>query len=203
MKTFCYGPVENDPLRSIDFYESEKKSQVPLFVLHPDHMLDVGKALEYLYKTPNASYDHEKIYMIGHSAGGHMATMFMVDTSLPYHRYLAGIVSISGIHDIPLLVKTFPSYLDFIEQAFGPDNHHDASPVSKFSGELKKGKPIVIAHSMQDTLVNLEQAHVMVNHLKSMGANVTLDTSIVGDHYDIMNKGNLIPLLSFISNCDV
>lgn len=163
-------------------------------IKHPDHLLDIGQAIEYLYKTPNPSYNHEKIYLIGHSAGGHIATSLILDTCLPYHNYLAGIISISGIHDIPLLVKTFPSYLDFIQQAFGLDNHYEASPVSKQSSQLK-GKPIIIAQSLQDTLINTEQANVMVQHLKAMGANVTLNTTITGDHYEIMNKQNLIPLI--------
>lgn len=32
MKTVCYGPVEHDPFRSIDLYDSEK-SNAPLLVL--------------------------------------------------------------------------------------------------------------------------------------------------------------------------
>lgn len=170
-------------------------------IQHPHHMLDVGKAIEYLYKTPNATYNRDRIYLVGHSAGGHIASMLLLDPS--YQGYIAGIASVSGIHDIPLLVKTFPSYLGFIAQAFGADeaSYYHASPVSKQSLQLGQ-KPIIIAQSPQDTLINNEQAQVMVEHLKSMGANVRLDMSMVGDHYDIMNKENLIPVVKTLI-CDV
>lgn len=158
-----------------------------------------------MYKTPPSDrYNREKIYLVGHSAGGHIASMLLLDTTLPYHEYIQGILSVSGIHDIPLLVKTFPSYLGFIAQAFGSDEstYYHASPVSKQS-QLLKDKPIIIAQSSQDTLINDEQAHVMIQHLQSMHANVTLDMTVIGDHYDIMNTINLIKLVKKLTNCDV
>lgn len=162
-------------------------------IQHPDHIIDVGKAVEYLYKTPSHQYDPKKIYLVGHSAGAHIAVMLLLDTELPYHHYIKGILGVSGIYDIPLLVKTFPSYLDFISQAFGPEQstYYDASPISKTS-TLLQGKTIYIAQSKQDTLINNEQSEVMAKHLQAMHAQVTLDLTLQGDHYDIMNTDNLV-----------
>jgi acetyl esterase/lipase len=166
-------------------------------IQHPDHIIDVGKSIEFLYNSPPSDkYSREKIYVVGHSAGGHIATMLLLDTHLPYHHYIQGIISVSGIHDIPLLVKTFPSYLDFVAQAFGKDQStfYDASPISKTSN-LLENKPIIIAQSEEDTLINNEQAEVMTEHLKSMNANVTLDSTLKGDHYDIMKTEKLAELV--------
>lgn len=165
----------------------ENKQDIPL-IQHPNHIHDVGKAITYLhtkYKKP--------IYLVGHSAGAHIALMLLLDTRLRYHGYIAGVLGVSGIYDIPLLVKTFPSYLDFITQAFGHDHtkYLDASPVSKVSDVLDH-KPIVIAQSQTDSLVNNEQAEVMYRHIKGFHQHVVLDMSLKGDHYEIMKTENLI-----------
>lgn len=162
-------------------------------IQHPDHIIDVGKAVEHLYNHPTEQYDPKQIYLVGHSAGAHIAMMLLLDTKLPYHQYVQGVIGVSGIYDIPLLVKTFPSYLDFIEQAFGSDQStfYEASPISKTSGALGK-KPIIIAHSPEDTLIDNDQAHVMDQHLKKLHHQYTvLDMALTGDHYDIMKTEKL------------
>lgn len=138
-------------------------------------------------------YDPKQIYLVGHSAGAHIAMMLLLDTNLPYHNYIKGIIGVSGIYDIPLLVKTYPSYLDFIEQAFGTNHstYHQASPIDKISGVLSS-KPIIIAQSQDDTLINNVQAQVMDKHLRSFHANHTiLEMTLTGDHYDVMKTDNL------------
>lgn len=163
-------------------------------IQHPDHIIDVGKAVEHLYNHPTEQYDPKQIYLVGHSAGAHIAMMLLLDSKLPYHQYIAGIIGVSGIYDIPLLVKTFPSYLDFIEQAFGSDQatFHEASPISKASDELNKQKPIIIAHSPEDSLIDNDQALVMDQRLKTLQHQHTvLDMALAGDHYDIMKTEKL------------
>lgn len=168
--------------------EGEKVSSI----LHPAHIEDVGKAVEYLAKASH-KYDPEKIYLVGHSAGAHIATM-LLDT--PTQKYIQGVLGVSGIYDIPLLLKTFPSYSDFIAQAFGTDEstYYDASPVNKQFPNLQ-GKRIYIAQSKEDSLVNNEQSEVMTKHLEKLGADVTMDLTLTGEHYDIMKIEKLAPLV--------
>ncbi|CAO3616903.1 unnamed protein product [Mucor hiemalis] len=118
----------------------------------------------------------------------------LLDT--PYEQHIKGVLGISGIYDIPLLLQTFPSYLDFIAQAFGADQstYHDASPVNKQFKRLQ-GKRISIAQSKEDTLINNEQSEVMTKHLQRLGADVTMDLSLTGDHYHIMKIEKLAPLV--------
>lgn len=169
-------------------------------IQHPDHIIDVGKAIEYLYNNPTEQYNPKQIYLVGHSAGAHIALMLLLDIKLPYHKYIEGVVGVSGIYDIPLLVKTYPSYLDFIAQAFGPDHStfYEASPISKTSNALDK-KPIIIAQSQQDTLINNEQAQAMEQHLKAFHQDHTvLDMTLTGDHYDIMKTDKLERLIKLL-----
>jgi acetyl esterase/lipase len=173
----------------------ENSQDIPL-IQHPNHIHDVGKAITYLHNKYQ-----KPIYLVGHSAGAHIALMLLLDTQLRYHSYVHGVLGVSGIYDIPLLVKTYPSYLEFITQAFGHDHNRyfDASPVSKVSEALDH-KPIVIAQSPADSLVNNEQAEVMYRHIKGFHENVILDMSLKGDHYEIMNTENLIDAVKQMLN---
>ncbi|KAI8367440.1 Alpha/Beta hydrolase protein [Choanephora cucurbitarum] len=185
---------------SVNYRLSLKKNpeDVPE-IRHPDHIVDVGKAIEYLYHASNERYDPCKIFVVGHSAGAHIALMLLLDTQLPYHQYIQGVIGVSGIYDIPLLIKTFPSYIDFIEQAFGSDQatYYDASPVSKTTSGLGN-KPVIIAQSSEDSLIDSQQADVMYHHLSKFHSNVFLDMTIKGDHYEIMRTGKLKHLIQQI-----
>ncbi|CAO3616483.1 unnamed protein product [Mucor fragilis] len=194
-KQLCTGFSElGYACASVNYRLSLKENGEQPTIQHPDHIIDVGKAVEHLYNHPTEQYDPKQIYLVGHSAGAHIAMMLLLDSKLPYHQYIAGIIGVSGIYDIPLLVKTFPSYLDFIEQAFGSDQatFHEASPISKASDELNKQKPIIIAHSPEDSLIDNDQALVMDQRLKTLQHQHTvLDMALAGDHYDIMKTEKL------------
>ncbi|KAL9538669.1 hypothetical protein MBANPS3_010763 [Mucor bainieri] len=196
-KQLCTGFSElGYACASVNYRLSLKENDKQPTIQHPDHIIDVGKAVEYLYNHPAASeqYNPKQIYLVGHSAGAHIAMMLLLDTALPYHQYIAGIIGVSGIYDIPLLVKTFPSYLDFIEQAFGSNQSafYNASPISKSSDPSNKQKPIIIAHSPEDSLIDEDQARVMDQHLKTLQhENIVLDMTLSGDHYDIMKTEKL------------
>ncbi|GAA5799169.1 hypothetical protein HPULCUR_004579 [Helicostylum pulchrum] len=166
-------------------------------VQHPGHILDVGEGIEYLYQ------EYKNIYLVGHSAGAHIAAMLLLDTELSFHKYICGILGVSGIYDLPLILHDFPTYLDFVAQAFGTDatTYYCASATSK-SSSLLQDKPIILAQSCQDKLINNNQTHAMFQHLKSMQANVTVDMSITGDHYEIMNFDNLLKLVQQLVSKD-
>lgn len=165
----------------------KENDQVQPTVQHPDHIHDVAECIQFLSKPPiEGKYNPKRFYLVGHSAGAHIATMLLLDNSLVY-SLIQGVLGVSGIYDIPLLLKTFPSYLDFIAQGFGTkSDYKDDSPAYKTSKELDS-KPIILAQSPEDSLIDNAQSEVMFQHLKNINANVTLDLDISGDHYDVMN----------------
>jgi arylformamidase len=56
--------------------------------------------------------DPERIYVTGHSAGGHLAVMLLADPELPHAR-VKGITSLSGLYDLE------PVHLSFVNAKLG------------------------------------------------------------------------------------
>ncbi|KAG1047360.1 hypothetical protein G6F46_009754 [Rhizopus delemar] len=149
-----------------------EKDETVSKIQHPSHLQDVQEAIEFLINTPPTNtYDPKQIYLVGHSAGAHIAMMLLLGYQVP----VKGVLGVSGIYDIPLLLNTFPSYLDFIHQAFGDSDYYQASPVSLQTSSSAK---VIIAHSQQDSLIDNQQAEVMTHHLKSLNINVLLDMNL-------------------------
>lgn len=168
----------------------KENEQAQPTVQHPSHIHDTAECIQFLTTCPiKGKYDPKRFYLVGHSAGGHIATMLLLDS--PVHSVIQGVLGVSGIYDIPLLVNTFPSYMDFIAQGFGEKaDYKDDSPAYKTSDQLGD-KPIILAQSHQDSLIDDAQSKVMYDHLKKFHSNVTLDFDISGDHYDVMNFNTL------------
>lgn len=164
----------------------------PPAVQHPAHIQDTLEAIEFLAHDPPKKnvYDPSKLYLIGHSAGGHIVTSLLLDSTYASkaHAYVRGVVGADGIYDLPLLLKRYPNY-DFVAQAFGsdPSLYADASPVTQSpEPSLMPLPPMLIVHSLEDDLLDVEQSNAMVHHLQNIGAQVKLDTSVKGKHYDML-----------------
>ena len=182
------------------------------------HIQDSKEAINFLirYGEKEGTYDASKIYLIGHSAGAHIAMMLTLD---PEHKCyetnqnVLGVIGAQGIYDIDLLSQDYPDY-DFVPQAFGPDrsNYSIASPVTK--NPMTKNIPaMLVVHSLDDTLVNVGQSNVMVNHLKDIvdkngddedtknnNRVVEFDTtSVKGDHYDMLYSKEFVDtIINFV-----
>ncbi|KAI8988710.1 Alpha/Beta hydrolase protein [Pilobolus umbonatus] len=162
-------------------------------IQHPTHILDVAQSIQYLTQSP--PYDcYKNIYLVGHSAGAHIAMMLLLNDDYGCNSQIAGVVGVSGIYDIPLLLRTFPSYGDFITQAFGTTQLLKASPVSQMPHHSITAK-VIIVHSAEDTLIDRSQAESMIQHLQSINIPSTVDFSVKGDHYDIMNSSQLLSII--------
>ncbi|KAI9273743.1 Alpha/Beta hydrolase protein [Sporodiniella umbellata] len=168
-------------------------------IQHPTHIKDVAAAVRFLTQTPpNRQYDSQQIYLVGHSAGAHIALMLLLDDQFCCTSLIRGVMGISGIYDIPLLLSTFPSYIDFIKQAFGAADYHQASPINHRPSSIKA--KIIIAHSQQDSLIDCQQALTMTKYLQSLHFDTKLDMDLKGDHYELMNFDTLSVLLQNLLN---
>lgn len=165
----------------------------PPEVQHPTHILDIQQCLRFLTQTPPcSSYNPEEIFLIGHSAGAHIAMMLTLDPAFAKLSAIRGVIPADGIFDIPLLLKDYPDYADFIHQAFGDDasKFADASPTTKTAYPIP---PIRVVHSLEDELVNLAQAEAMVEHLKKIPqTRVELDTSVKGKHHEMVHGSDFV-----------
>lgn len=104
---------------------------------------------------------------------------------------IKGVIGVEGIYDIPRLVAVWPSYIDFIEMAFGTDQKTwvDASPqYHRLSGNYHKLPPYLIIHSPEDDLIEVAHAERYVDHLKTLGGEVSLDTHVRGKHFEMLRE---------------
>ncbi|KAI8140438.1 Alpha/Beta hydrolase protein [Fennellomyces sp. T-0311] len=183
------------PVAAINYRLSVRNDE---YVQHPTHIQDAKEAIDHLKRNRLGPYDPARMYLIGHSAGAHIAMMLVLDPMV--ETQVAGVIGAQGIYDLSLLLKTFPSY-DFVAQAFGEDasKYAGASPVSKTPHSSVP--PVLVIHSLEDELVDLPQANAMVDHLKAIGAaDVRLDTNVKGTHFVMVHAKDFVDaIVAFVS----
>jgi acetyl esterase/lipase len=78
---------------------------------HPAQAEDIAAALSYLMRETNSyGYDLKRIYVAGHSAGGHLAALVALDRAYLKEQglqpeLLAGVIGISGMFDLAPAVR--------------------------------------------------------------------------------------------------
>lgn len=120
-------------------------------IKHPAHIEDVAEAVAWIHKNINKyGGDKDKLFVMGHSAGAHLAALIAVDERrLKVHKLnlsaIKGVILLDGAgYDIPNQMKGnefFSGILgDMYENAFTNDEavQKDASPLF----QIKKGTKI-------------------------------------------------------------
>lgn len=104
-------------------------------VQHPAHIEDVARAFAWAHKNI-AQYggNTEKIFVMGHSAGGHLTALLALDEKyLQAHGLtlaaIRGAIPMSGIYDVTVEP---PGPFNVYQIVFGtdPQQRHDASPIT-------------------------------------------------------------------------
>lgn len=117
-------------------------------VKHPDHIKDVAKAFAWVKENaPKYGGDANKLYVSGHSAGGHLVALLATDEQyLKAEKCAAtdikGVMAVSGVYTITSLFGGFGG-------AFGTDEEvcKAASPIAHVTG---KHPPFLIAYGAHD-----------------------------------------------------
>lgn len=158
-------------------------------VAHPSHAHDVADALAWLgTRSSEFGFDPKRIYVVGHSAGGHIAATIATDPTLLALAKPAGFVGLEGIYDIPDLAKRWPTYPDwFLNKAFGSDTTKwpKASPTQL---DPVSRSPWLVVHSMDDELVDSNQAVLFVLHLGQCGVKVDLLQPKGKRHFEVVSS---------------
>jgi arylformamidase len=139
----------------------------------------VRRAVAWVYKNA-ASFggDANRLYVSGHSSGGHLAGVVMVtdwkkDFSLPPDIIKGGLL-MSGMYDLkPVRLSKRSSYVKFtdeMEQALSTQRHLD-----------KLNAPIIVSHGTLESPEFQRQARDFVAAVKAAGKPVEL---IVGEGYN-------------------
>ncbi|KAF9286671.1 Kynurenine formamidase [Mortierella alpina] len=188
-------------------------TSVPSRAQHPKHVQDVARALGYLYvqAKEHGGYNRDHIYLVGHSAGGQITGLLAlrpdlylvpveVELGLPkgsLHRAIRGVVGVEGIYNVDQLLKTWPSYRDFVIQGFGQD------PAALLQGSPDRQQVptdttfklprYAIIHSNQDELVDPAQANDYHTYLQSVAGTVqpgrvAIEFGDWGSHDDMLQS---------------
>jgi acetyl esterase/lipase len=160
-------------------------------VQHPTHAQDVARAVAWLVRN-GARYggDPSRIYLVGHSAGAHLASLVALDPT-----YLAaenvkpsvvrGVVGIAGAaYDLDVHYAATP-LASIFAPAFGPDptRWSKAAPLRY----VRKGAPpFLIVHGLNDGQVPAAAAQTFAVALQREGVPAELHLLPGQDHFSVL-----------------
>ncbi len=141
-------------------------------VVHPEHTKDVAAAVAWVYKNIGAyGGDKERLYLTGYSAGGHLASLIVLDPS-----YLAtyglspaifkGVATYSGVYSVDWTL-----WVAGYGAAFAGCDWKKASPINYVRAGLP---PWVIIYANNDYTTLEGQATRFHAELQKVGCNARL-----------------------------
>lgn len=159
---------------------------------HPAQAEDVAAALAQLVKdSAKYNFDGRRIYLAGHSAGGHLASLVGLDARyLSRHglakNSIAGIVSISGLYDLNPTWWVSKNQSFAVENTFGKDGAllRQASP---FHHVRADAPAFLIMSAFQDFPGFALDARRFADALRQAGAKDVQQLMIKGaDHFTVV-----------------
>jgi len=158
-------------------------------VTHPEHARDVARAVAWLFRNSSKyGWSAGRIYLVGHSAGAHLAALVAVEPSyLQAHglnpQIIKGVVAISGVYDLTVGGVTAKM---LYEPVFGSDSQGlaEASPALHLT---KKSPPFLVLYAQNDYPSLDVQARRFQKALKEAGIQVKAAMIPGRDHVSIIS----------------
>ena len=150
--------------------------QYPLVQRGDDSLDDIAAAIRFVREScPSWGCDGGRMFVVGHSAGGHLASLLGMDGRILRRNgvdpeSVAGFVSIDGIFDLGASLAAFkPEQADIMRQLFGPDDASLAAH-STISYARAHHPPILFVDSAGDAQVNLDGFRAMKTRMTEVGS---------------------------------
>ncbi|MCD6302079.1 MAG: alpha/beta hydrolase [Anaerolineae bacterium] len=171
---------------------------IPNYTLYPDATYDqtaneVAAAVAWtLEHAADYHGDPERIYLAGHSAGGHLAALVFTEARwLAAYGHqtdeLAGLIGMSGIYDLALQAAYSRSLWGtdelFAGLVGGWRNYEQASPITHVHPGLP---PILLIHGTEDTTVPHEMSRSFCQALQDAGSPCELSLYPGAGHTDYL-----------------
>jgi acetyl esterase/lipase len=164
-------------------------------VKHPGHVQDAARAVAWaLENVERFGGRKDRVFLSGHSAGGHLVTLLLFDA-----RYLkavghapevlAGVIALSGVFDLtrPIDDTREGGFGSFIFPPFGRDEsvRRAASPISHVRAVRP---PLLVLVAGDDYKDMLRQSMDMVAALKSRKLPVSLISVRDRGHFELIER---------------
>ncbi len=152
-------------------------------VKHPEHVKDVARAFAWVHKNiPRHGGRADRIFVFGHSAGGHLVSLLATDESYLKAeglspRQIRGVVAMSGVYEIPQRM---------FAQAFDadPELRKRASPLHQVRAGLA---PFLILYADMDfSVCGKTPSEAFAKALKEKGNEVKTLEIAESNHYHII-----------------
>jgi acetyl esterase/lipase len=126
--------------------------------------------------------DLQRVIVMGHSAGGHLALLAGQDV-----KWLKGVISLSGVadlrraHELKLSQGIVAKFLGATPEE-APERYREASPIER----VPVRKPVVLIHGEEDKIVPIEIARGYAEASRKAGGKVELDV-VPGGHFEVID----------------
>lgn len=133
-------------------------------------MDDAAKAVSWVHSNIS-SYggDPQKLFVMGHSSGAHMATLLALDRryldNAGMRTPLAGAIGLAGAYDF------LPLRAPDLQEIFGPESRYSMSQPVNFA--RPEAPPTLLVHSKDDATTSVSNARNLAQALRDKGAPVT------------------------------
>lgn len=154
-------------------------------VKYPLHLEDVYDGIQRIIKA--IYYDAQKskrISLMGHSVGAMLALQAI---SKYKNLEIDQLYLVDGIYDLDELVREYPSYASFVEEA-----HDDYTKVLKYDWNLlKEVKQIHVICSYDDELLSLKQTKWLIEKMEDKKIGYCLKIDHLGKHDEVYKDERL------------
>jgi dienelactone hydrolase len=167
----------------------------PLAPTHkfPAQAEDVARALAYLHRVAGQyGLDPKRIYLMGHSAGAHLASLvaldgrYLRDAGMPAGA-VAGVIAVGGIYDLGAAGPLASRAKELVLPVFGGDPRalRDASPAT----HARSGTPFLVLSAENDFDGFQADARRFAARLRAAGNRDTQEIVVRGvDHFTIFKS---------------
>ncbi|RLV94704.1 Kynurenine formamidase [Spathaspora sp. JA1] len=179
-------------------------------VKHPFHLIDVMDALHQMEIFCGGKI--RNVSIVGHSVGATLALQLLdycqiyrtgfQNLGLPSPNNVVkcdiqfdNIVFLDGIYDVVELLKEYPSYSAFVNEAFPSEQSIrgatmlsmcEPQPIPSF---IQESTQFIIIQSVQDELLSRKQTQLLVDYFISIGREVTVRFGNLGQHEQVYRSG--------------